>query len=80
MATPTARDQLIAKLDELSDEQIAALLRYVETMQTTTLPTDYDAASDPAIGFFLPTLISQVEPKKFCRLALEGQIRTSNRN
>lgn len=38
------REQLIAKLDELSDEQVAALLRYVEAMQTTSLPEDYDEA------------------------------------
>jgi hypothetical protein len=48
----TAREELSAKLDELTDEQIAAVLRYVEAMQTTALPKDYDAANDPAIGFF----------------------------
>ncbi len=48
----TVREQLIAKLDELSDEQVASVLRYVEAMQTTSLPEDYDEANDPAIGFF----------------------------
>lgn len=52
MAVPNIREQLIAKLDELSDEQIAALLDYVEAMRTTSLPEDYDEANDPAIGFF----------------------------
>ncbi|MCC6805764.1 MAG: hypothetical protein IT319_22975 [Anaerolineae bacterium] len=46
------REQLIAKLDELSDEQVKTVLRYVEAMQTTSLPEDYDEANDPAIGFF----------------------------
>lgn len=45
------REQLIAKLDELSDEQVAALLRYVEAMQTPSLPEDYDEATDPSVGF-----------------------------
>lgn len=40
----TVREQLIAKLDELSDEQVTAVLRYVEAMQTTALPEDYDEA------------------------------------
>jgi hypothetical protein len=40
----TVREQLIAKLDNLSDEQVAAVLHYVEAMQTTSLPEDYDEA------------------------------------
>lgn len=52
MAVPNVRDQLLAKLDALTDEEIAALLRYVEAMQSTTLPADYDMENDPAIGFF----------------------------
>jgi len=47
-----AREQLIAKLDDLTDAQIEALLRYVEAMQTPALPEDYDEANDPSIGFF----------------------------
>ena len=45
MAALNIREQLIAKLDELSDEEIAAVLRYVEAMQTTSLPEDYDEAT-----------------------------------
>lgn len=52
MAAPDIRQQLIAKLDNLSDEEMKALLRYIEAMQSTSLPDDYDEANDPAIGFF----------------------------
>ena len=48
----TDRERLIAKLDELTDEEIAALLHYIDAMQSTSLPDDYDEANDPAIGFF----------------------------
>ena len=59
----TVREQLIAKLDELSDEEVAAVLRYVEAMQTTSLPEDYDEANDPAVGFFTaePDFASRTE-------------------
>jgi hypothetical protein len=56
----TAREELSAKLDELTDEQIAAVLRYVEAMQSTSLPADYDEANDPSIGFLSgPTDLSE---------------------
>ena len=59
----TDRERLIAKLDELTDEEIAVLLHYVEAMQSTTLPDDYDEANDPAIGFFsaAPDFASRTE-------------------
>ncbi len=63
MAALNIREQLIAKLDELSDEEVAAVLRYVEAMKTTSLPEDYDAEHDPAVGFFTadPDFASRTE-------------------
>lgn len=52
MTTPDVREKLIKRLDKLTDEQVAELLRYVEVMQSLTLPEDYDPDHDPAIGFF----------------------------
>ncbi|MBI1258740.1 MAG: hypothetical protein GC204_14825 [Chloroflexi bacterium] len=52
MAVPSVREQVKAKLNQLSDEEVAAVLHYIEAMQTTELPADYDEANDPAIGFF----------------------------
>jgi|tagenome__1003787_1003787.scaffolds.fasta_scaffold14344628_1 hypothetical protein len=51
MAVPNVREQVEAKLDQLSDEELASVLHYVEAMQTTELPADYDEANDPSIGF-----------------------------
>jgi hypothetical protein len=42
----TPREQLEAKLDELSDDQLNQLLRYVDVLRSPELPDD-----DPAIGF-----------------------------
>ena len=52
MVVSNLREQVIARLDSLSDEEMRALLRYIEAMQRTTLPDNYNAANDPAIGFF----------------------------
>jgi hypothetical protein len=51
MAVPNVRQQVEEKLSQLSDEEVAAVLRYIEAMQTTELPADYDEANDPSIGF-----------------------------
>jgi hypothetical protein len=55
MTASDIRQQLIAKLDSLSDEEMKALLRYIEAMQSTSLPDDYDEAHDPSIGFLSGT-------------------------
>ena len=52
MAVPNIRQQVETKLAQLNDEEVAAVLRYIEAMKTTELPADYDEANDPAIGFF----------------------------
>ena len=53
MDAPTIREKLIDKiLNDLDDEQVGQLLRYVETLQSLTLPADYDEANDPSVGFF----------------------------
>ncbi len=65
MAVPNVREQIERKLDQLSDEELATVLRYIDAMQTTTLPADYDEANDPAIGFLsgptdLSTRVKQI--------------------
>ena len=47
----SVREDLIAKLDRLTDEQIAKVLRDVETM-TEKLPDDYNEEDDPIVGMF----------------------------
>lgn len=51
MNIPTVREQLVSKLDKLSDEQVASVLSYVEAIQSALLSDDYDEADDPSIGF-----------------------------
>lgn len=55
MALADIRQQVIAKLESLSDEEMRALLQHLEAMQQTTLPDDYDEANDPSIGFLSGT-------------------------
>lgn len=63
MALADIRQQVIDKLESLSDEEMRALLRYIDSMRRTSLSEDYDAANDPAIGFFSadPELASRTE-------------------
>jgi hypothetical protein len=49
MAVLSPRQQLMSQLDDLSDEQIAAILRYMETLQSDSLPPDYDPDKDPVL-------------------------------
>jgi hypothetical protein len=44
----TLREQIEVKLDTLDENELAALLHYIDVMQSARLPEDYD----PAIGFF----------------------------
>ena len=46
------REQVVSKLDDLSDEEVVAVLHYIEAIQSVLLPDDYDETNDPAIGFF----------------------------
>ncbi len=55
MVASDIREQVIARLDSMSDEEVAALLRYIDAMRSTALPDDYDEANDPAIGFLSGT-------------------------
>ena len=52
MAALPLRKQIQGKLSELNDEQLAELLRYIEVMQSSVLPADYDEDNDPSVGFF----------------------------
>jgi len=49
MAVLSPREQLMSQLNDLTDEQITALLRYVETLQSDSLPPDYDPDKDPVL-------------------------------
>jgi hypothetical protein len=51
MQMPDVRERLITKIDELTDEQVASLLSYAESLQAVELPDDYDEENDPSIGF-----------------------------
>jgi len=52
MATSALREKVNHKLDELNDEQLAELLRYIEIMESNVLPDTYDEDNDPSVGFF----------------------------
>ncbi|MEO8608760.1 MAG: hypothetical protein ABI690_12795 [Chloroflexota bacterium] len=52
MVALSIREQLINKLDELSERELEAVLHYAEIMQTMRLPDDYDENRDPSVGFF----------------------------
>jgi hypothetical protein len=49
MAVLSPREQLLSQLDKLSEEQITAVLRYVATLQSDSLPPDYDLEKDPVL-------------------------------
>lgn len=48
----TVREQLIERLDQLSDEQLDALLNYTDTLLSHSAPSAYDPENDPIIGLF----------------------------
>lgn len=47
----TIREQVIAGLDDMRDEELKWILEYIEAMKSNRLPEDYDPDSDPAVGF-----------------------------
>lgn len=51
MADISMRDELIARIRAMSDEQVARLSHVVQEIESSQLPTNYDPARDPAIGF-----------------------------
>jgi hypothetical protein len=72
MAVQDLREQLKAKVDELSDDEAAAVLRYIqsmtpadiahyiEVMNSHELPEDYDFENDPSVGMLSgPTDLSE---------------------
>jgi hypothetical protein len=54
-------------METMSDEELAALLRYAEAMQSTSLPDDYDEANDPSIGFLSGTTDLATHTKEILR-------------
>lgn len=60
MADTSMREQLIAKIKAMSDEQVAALLKTAEALNASELPPDYDPDNDPLVGFISgPTDLSE---------------------
>jgi hypothetical protein len=60
MADTSIREQLIAKIKAMSDEQVAALLRTAQALKESELPPDYDPDKDPLVGFISgPTDLSE---------------------
>jgi hypothetical protein len=51
MSAQTIREQLIAKVLTLTDEQASAILQFAQTLEADSLPDDYDPAQDPIVGF-----------------------------
>ena len=52
MVVLSIREQLINKLNELSERELEAVLRYAEVMKSMRLPDNYDEEHDPSVGFF----------------------------
>lgn len=46
------RKQIENKLMDMTDDQLAEVLRYIEVMKSSELPADYDEDNDPSVGFF----------------------------
>ena len=51
MSALPLRDQIIAYLEKLSDEQASKVLNFIQTIEEAEIEPDYDE-EDPAIGFF----------------------------
>ena len=45
--TDTPRERLLAEVATMTDEQIEALIRYIESISPHDLPPEYDPAKDP---------------------------------
>jgi hypothetical protein len=52
MNSPSLREAFVKKLDELTDEQVAALLNMVETFDYSSASEEYDESKDPTIAMF----------------------------
>jgi len=61
MNTPSVKEQLIAKLDQLTDDEIRELIEHIDivkykvAMQSDELPADYSIENDPLVGFLSGT-------------------------
>ena len=52
MNSPSLREAFVKKLDELTDEQVAALLNMVEAFEFPSTSEGYDESKDPTIAMF----------------------------
>jgi hypothetical protein len=60
MSAQTIREQLIAKVLTLTDEQASAILQFAQTLEADSLPDDYDPDNDPTVGLISgPTDVSE---------------------
>jgi len=61
MTTASLREQLIARIDRMTDDEIRELIeqidmvQYKSVMQSDELPPDYNEENDPLIGFLSGT-------------------------
>ncbi len=61
MSTPSLKEQLIAKLDQLSSSELEDVLEHIEimeytrTMNSMSLPEDYRIENDGLVGFLSGT-------------------------
>lgn len=51
MSALPVRQAIIARLDELSEDQAAAVLRFIETVQSKYNVAEDDEINDPLVGF-----------------------------
>jgi hypothetical protein len=46
------QEQIIEKLATLHTNELDAVLRYIQVVESARLPPDYDEDHDPTVGFF----------------------------
>ncbi len=52
MIPVTVREQIVEKLTALTDQELSAVLRYIQVVESARLGSDYDEDRDPTVGFF----------------------------
>lgn len=52
MSEMTIREQLLAELDGMTEDQLRDALEYIQIMKAMQLPAHYDPEHDPLVGFF----------------------------
>jgi len=73
MAAQNLRELVEARLDALNDQELRAVLHYIEAMQRTSLPEITTKPMTPRLDFLPPNRTLPVVLKKFCKRGLDGQ-------